>query len=126
LIRFLALAFALAAGSACAGAVLRIDAQDTTMELASGDIAGAAVTETLNETPAVTLRLAPDGTRTFAAVTEAAIGRPVRISLCGRVRAEPVVQAAIAGGTVILPLDSFEEAEEIAAILRGDKECPDG
>lgn len=59
----------------------------------------------------------------FAELTGASVGETMTVLLCGEPLFEPVVQARIDGGRVILPVPNASFGDRTAAILRGEAAC---
>ena len=85
--------------------------EDAQMRLSqAGVTAGQAVVE---------VEMNSEGSREWARITGANINNRIAIVLDGKVHMAPVIRSQIfGGGTVIEGLDSIEEAEDIAIVLR--------
>jgi len=68
--------------------------------------------------PQVTFNLDGDGTRIFADLTAANIGKPLAIVFDNKIKSYPTIQAAIPTGQVSITGFSLDEAENIRAVLR--------
>jgi SecD/SecF fusion protein len=69
--------------------------------------------------PIVTFRLDNAGARTFAAITQANVGKPFAIVLDGKVLSAPVIQEPITGGAGQISGDfTVQQTSDLAALLR--------
>jgi SecD/SecF fusion protein len=69
--------------------------------------------------PIVSFRLDNAGARTFAAITEANVGRPFAIVLDGKVLSAPVIREPITGGAGQISGNfTVQQASDLAALLR--------
>jgi SecD/SecF fusion protein len=72
--------------------------------------------------PEVTMRMNSEGAKVWARLTKENIGKSIAIVLDGYVRSFPTVQNEITGGSSsITGLESIEEAEDLANILKSGK-----
>ena len=67
----------------------------------------------------VSLTFTEEGTKKFADVTAANVGKHIAIVYDGMIYSNPVVQAAITGGKAsISGMSSYEEADKLASTIR--------
>ena len=85
--------------------------------LTEKDISSAAVT-TMNDMPAIDLRLSEQGAEKFARSTAANIGRHMGILVNGRLLSAPLIRDTVAGGRALIVGDfAADEARRIADAL---------
>jgi hypothetical protein len=73
----------------------------------------------------VMLYFTEEGTKKFAEVTTELVGETLNIEVDNQVICSPMVMCAVVDGeTQITGLDSFDEAENIVTLIRGDKDNP--
>ncbi len=84
------------------------------------DLAEAdAVTDAMTGMPVVSFRFSEAGTRRFADITAANVGRPIAIVMDGRVYAAPIIREPITGGAGQVSGNmTMADAETMASLLR--------
>ncbi len=89
-------------------------------ELTGGVITEAKATFNPNDmTPEVTMKMDGEGTRKWARITGANIGKQIAIVLDNTVYSAPVVQSKIPNGSsVINGIDDLEEAQDLEIVLK--------
>lgn len=99
----------------------------TSVDLAGSDIRRAKATLDGYDRPSVEVHLRSSAAKKLARITGESIGLPVEIVLCGEVVTAPVVREAITGGSFVVAGDmTLEEAEEMAAKIKGEVPCDGG
>ena len=93
----------------------------------SAQIADARATADASGGPVLSIQLASDGTRLFAAYSSAHVGEFFALLLDGRVIAAPLIQAAVTDGAfnVTLPADSLPMPLEALASILASRPLPD-
>ncbi len=95
------------------------DSQVVPTELTGGDLKGAGVSfDQVSGKPVVTLEFTDEGTRKFADLTEANIGKPLPIILDNQMISAPVVQDKITGGNAQINGDfTLDQAKALSIQL---------
>jgi hypothetical protein len=86
------------------------------------DVAAIEISESGGITD-VFVRLAPDATAAFAALTSAAIGETMIVRVCGTALLAAVVQAPIDSGTLYIHGTNAIRAEGMRALWHGRSRC---
>ena len=98
--------------------VLELRLEDGTVVIRGADIRTAHAGVDGYGQPDVTFTLHADGARRFAEATAANIGKPLAITLDGKVISAPTIEGRIAGDGHIVGRFTATEAADLAAILR--------
>ena len=77
-------------------------------------VLASAGIDTLGGGPIVKVRLSDNGSKAFAAFTLAQVGSRVDFRIDGKSMMKPVIRAPVAGGVFHVPVNSLEEAHQLA------------
>lgn len=108
----------LAATAAFADPVMRIEGTSETIVIEAGQLSDVVAARSYSDLPAVRFRLSQALAERFGKMTSAQIGEPIRIFVCGKLVAEPVVMDAILGGVGEISMGTDAMARDLASAMK--------
>lgn len=102
--------------------VVTLSGETGVIEVAANQLSGVAIRgEGLNA--ALSFRMDADNARAFSEMTNAIIGKPISIAICGEVVSEPFVKERIGGGSLQISGYSVAELKVYLSKLNGSEPC---